>query len=283
MRNILAVVLSFSAFSAQATTFNIDFLPTVFSEGGNEIIADVGGITVTGRGFIVEVDDDAGETLFGPVPVVSSISNSGLSLTTAGLGLTALPTTDQPLGGSDRGSGNIAPGFNGYYITTSVRKTEFLVLSFSQAVNVGSVIVDDVSNFGRSVWMAYGDAALDFSGGLVAGLASLSVLNSADDATDGLFTHALGASGISTLVIGAPFSSGNYGPIAGADSLQQFYIRGLGEVSLAATDGGSGNNGGGTDPGTPGLAVIPLPASGLLLAFALALVAGVRARRPAAA
>lgn len=69
--------------------------------------------------------------------------------------------------------------------------------------------------------MATGTTAPNFAGGFLSGLAGFDILNSADDFGDGPFTHNLGATGISYLLVGAP-PEASLGSLTAGSS--QFYI-----------------------------------------------------------
>jgi len=126
----------------------------------------------------------------------------GLRISPAGLGIRG--TTGLASGGIT----NL--GLNGYTDTaTGNLVTEFISFSFSAAVDIGSIVVDDVSNAPRPIWFAASDAAVNFGSGLGSVLSSLGVTNSPDDTTDGLFSHAASLSGVRTLIVGAPFESGD--------------------------------------------------------------------------
>lgn len=251
----------------QAATFNIDWSGlngTGFTAGTDSFSQTVNGVTVTARGYSVSVENGAG-AVTGPLAAtdVSTCTNlnpalcpggraNGLRLSIPGLGI--------------RDAANTALGLNGY-LSAGVSVTEFIAFDFSLPVSIGSVVVDDVSNFGRSIWYASGDATPNFSAGFAPGLGALGgVANSGDDATDGLFSHALGLSDITTLLVGAPFFQDAFAGISAART--NFYIASFGNVDLsdAGTDGGSGG-----DPMTP-VTPIPLPAGGLMLAGALGLL-----------
>ena len=84
-----------------------------------------------------------------------------------------------------------------------MRKLEIALFSFSQAIKVNSIKVDDVSNFDRDVWVAGCRVAPNFSQGLVAALSACTIKNKNDNASDGPFTHQVGIAGVRHLVVGA--------------------------------------------------------------------------------
>lgn len=94
-------------------------------------------------------------------------------------------------------------------------------------MNLSQVIVDDVSNYGRSIWVAGGNTAPDFSGDFLSAFSGYTFINSEDDATDGFFTHNIGPlNNASYIAIGTPPRIGDLGPILDG-STDQFYIEGL--------------------------------------------------------
>jgi hypothetical protein len=234
---------------------------------GNSIRQSVDGLTITARGYTV--DFDGTETfVYGPFPTAEGLGGRKIFGTgvvgQSELGLMSQPVAGINPSGIDRGAGLIQPGFdnhtspgdNAAYPGPPLPSLEFALFEFSSPVEVSTVTVNDVSNFGRSVWVAGGAARPDFRSGLLAGLSGYTVQNSSDDATDGLFTHHLaGLTSISFLLVGAPapVSVGDFGPIA--DGSSQFYVRELGFVP-----------------------VIPEPSSSVLLVIGLSLV-GVAVRR----
>ena len=253
--------------AARAATFDIGWTNLAagdFSASADAISRTVGGVTVSAQGFTATLPSggsDAGLT--GPLPAidVAACTNlnpalceggraDGLRLSRAGLGI--------------RQSDNTAVGLNGAN-TADGTVTDFIIFSFSQQVDIGSVVVDDVSNFSRSIWYGSGMSA-DLSGGLSGLLDGLDFGNSADDATDGVYSHAVNLSGITTLVVGAPFRTDN--PFGIATGRSNFYVAGFGEVDLTKTD---------PDP-DPDTSVVPLPATGLLLIAALGALGRRRAR-----
>ena len=171
---------------------------------------------MTAQGFSVSIPSAGGaETVSGPLSAVdvADCNNlnpaicpdgraEGLRISPAGLGIRG--TTGLASGGIT----NL--GLNGYTDTaTGNLVTEFISFSFSAAVDIGSIVVDDVSNAPRPIWFAASGAAVNFGSGLGSVLSSLGVTNSPDDTTDGLFSHAASLSGVRTLIVGAPFESGD--------------------------------------------------------------------------
>ena len=167
------------------------------------------------------------------------------------------------MSGPGPGPGDTNLGLNGYTATSGDFVTEFISFSFSSAVDIGSIVVDDVSNSPRPVWFTSSDSALDFSSGLGSALSGLSLVNSRDDASDGLFSYAANLSGISTIIVGAPFTSGNFFGIEPRGA--NFYMQSFADVTLS-------------DTGGPSPSPVPLPA-GLPLILSGLLGVGLLARR----
>lgn len=249
----------------------------------------VDGITVTASGYVAELGFEADNpggatdaTVVGPFPTSSadaSIVPFGIDIRGLGseqLGLNVDPEPGADAAGSDSGGGGAQPGFDsGPYRSIGefgnrFEKFDFALFEFSTAVDIGSVVVDDTSNFPRDAWFAYGTEAPDFTGGFLASLEDFSVLNSSDDATDGLFEHVLNLTNISYLMVGAPPSDPIGELVAGGS---QFYIDSF-SATVSDTSGGGGGGGGGTDPN-----VIPVGPTLPLLASAFALLAIPRRNR----
>jgi hypothetical protein len=135
----------------------------------------------------------------------------------------------------DAGGGLIQPGFDSNS-TNGMESIQFALFEFAAPVNLSQVIVDDVSNFSRSIWVAGGNTAPDFSGDFLSAFSGYTFINSEDDATDGFFTHNIGPlNNVSYIAIGAPPRIGDLGPIlqGGGD---QFYIEAM-NVTLVPIPG----------------------------------------------
>ena len=94
-------------------------------------------------------------------------------------------------------------------------------------MDISQVIVDDVSNYGRSIWIAGGSGTPDFTSDFLGSLTTLGVQTSSDDATDGIFVYNLtGLTDMDYILVGTP-PRDSYGPLSGMNSSIQFYINGL--------------------------------------------------------
>ena len=138
------------------------------------------------------------------------------------LGLIADNSAGIPANGSDYFSGGLSPGFSSGYGNDTVANPappafHFALFSFDQPVDIPGVTVDDVTNQDRDIWMGTSTTAPDFSSGFLTGIAGFNIVNSPDDAGDGLYTHTLPAvaTGISYFLVGAPPQGENLGPITG--------------------------------------------------------------------
>lgn len=270
---IIAGAACLAAGTAHGVTLTFAGNPNLVT-GERGVALEQDGINVAAQGFVAEARSGAADArVFGPFPVADTrqATRSGALLNLDGsLGLYAMDTPEFDLSGRDNAFANATPGLNGYYMDNpeAVEKTDFIVFSFDQTVDIEAADVDDVSNFDRDAWFAYGITAPDFSAGLLGGLTDYTFLNSNDDATDGPFTHALNATGLRYLVVGSPFREGDgLGPIATGRS--QFYVTGF--TNVTANDGGTVTP---TPPPPP--APIPLPASAALLLGALGLLGSAR-------
>jgi hypothetical protein len=222
--------------------------------GPDSVSQTVDGITVTARGFTIEFGTEA--SVFGPFPTSTGIGGTQIFgaetsgvVGQTGLGLLTQPVTGVPTTVSDFGCGLYQPGIDSHFnpCLVGVPSSEFVLFSFSQAVDVATVVVDDTSNFSRNIWAAAGNAAPDFSGGFFSAFAPYAVVNSYDDFTDGFFEHVVDFENVTYLAVGAtlPESVGPIGPFDAGGS--QFYIAEFG-VSAVDQGGQNGGGGGGTVP-----------------------------------
>lgn len=196
----------------------------------NSLELTVSGITATVQAFTAEINIAVTDAnVIGPWPSQGDSFDPGFGVDVRGLGSEQLGLLADntlpgiPANGSDYFSGGAAPGFASFYSSPidAPSAFHFALFSFDQPVDVPGVTVDDVSNFERDIWMATGITAPDFTSGFLSGIMGFSTVNSADDLGDGPFTHNLGATGISYLLVGAP-PEVNLGSLAAGSS--QFYI-----------------------------------------------------------
>ena len=170
--------------SAQGATF-------LWSPGTPNILLEpkalrqvVTGVTARARGYTVEYTASTAR-VFGPYPTGSGAGglkvfgvNVRRLAVQAGedLGLISQPLSGIAVGGSDSGAGGVWPGFDNKQYRTgnkSITKLDMAVFEFSQAIRINSIKVDQVSNFGRQIWVAACSAAPNFAQGLKAAIAAL--------------------------------------------------------------------------------------------------------------
>ncbi len=245
----------------------------VFSEsdpstviGSNSLSQTSNGVTVTMRGYQVEIDSSGNETVFGPAP--TSLANgqkvfnyNPRNLREPGVGFVALPDTNFNITETDLpGGGLIIPGFDTVSFS-SVKTIEWMEIQFSSGVDISFIDVDDASNFNRSIWATGVAGNFDYSSGLSGAISGLNVINSQDDASDGAFRHAFSPMmDVTSLLIGSA-PDFDLGAIEAQTFRSQFFITGLG-FEIHDSDGG-GNGGDPTTPvSTPG--VLGLMVLGLL-------------------
>lgn len=211
-----------------AATFSWTPSNTDIVVNANSLQLTVEGITVTAQAYTAEINttgDDA--VVLGPWPTQSGANNPGMGVDVRGLGseqlgLIADNSAGIPANGSDYFSGGLSPGFSSGYGNDTVANPappafHFALFSFDQPVDIPGVTVDDVTNQDRDIWMGTSTTAPDFSSGFLTGIAGFNIVNSPDDAGDGLYTHTLPAvaTGISYFLVGAPPQGENLGPITG--------------------------------------------------------------------
>ena len=138
-------------------------------------------------------------------------------------------------GGFDCKNG-VSPGFdNKQYkspLPNTITKIDVALFEFSQPIKVNSVKVDQVSNFGRQIWVAACSAAPSFANGLKAAIAACTVRNKNDTPGGATFTHQIGLTGVRYLVVGArPDSTrpnaNSLAPITAGSKNADFYIEAI--------------------------------------------------------
>lgn len=235
--SIIRLIFSISAITflcmppSFATTFSWTPSNTDIVVNVNSLQLTVDGITVTAQAYTAEINaagDDA--VVLGPWPTQSGANNPGVGIDVRGLGseqlgLIADSSVGIPANGTDYFSGGLSPGFSSGYGNDTVADPappafHFALFSFDQAVDIPGVTVDDVTNQDRDIWMGASTIAPDFSSGFLTGIAGFDIVNSPDDAGDGLFTHSLPAvaTGVSYFLVGAPPQGEDLGPISGTGS-----------------------------------------------------------------
>ncbi len=255
-------------------------IEVVFSEsdpttiiGSNSLTQMSNGVTLTMRGYQVEIAPSGDETVFGPAPTSNGreiFNYDPRNLGEPGIGFVALPSPGFAITASDLpGGGLIIPGFDTVSFG-NLSTIEWMEITFSQAVDVSFIDVDDTSNFNRNIWAVGKNGAFDYSSGLTDAITGEQTVNSQDDASDGPFRHNFSPFlDITSLLIGSPPGFDLAG-IAGQPVGAQFFITGLG-FEISDTSGGGGDTGGGDTGGDPGNDPISVPEPGTLSVFGLGL------------
>lgn len=255
LRSIFVVfgIVFFVPVQAYASLFSWTPANSDIVVNSNSLQLTVDGVQATARAFTAEINT-AGDnaTVFGPWPTQIAANTAGFGIDVRGLGseqlgLIADSSAGVPVNGSDFFSGGLSPGFSSGYGNDTVGNPappafHFALFSFDQPVDLPGVIIDDVTNQDRDVWMGTGVTAPDFTAGFLSGIAGFTIVNSPDDpSSDGLYTHSLPsvATGISYFLVGAPTPGANLGPILGTDNdsvtASNFFIDSF-DGTLSATD-----------------------------------------------
>ncbi len=237
---IASVLFLAHAGIARAAVINFRTIPMTVAT--DSLSFNVSGVSATVTGYHVEYDTSLDTTtIYGPFstgnsftsgsdnyPIFGRVTNSGTPQT--GLILHA----DEELGQTDkdRPAGGAQPAFDNVTSRSSLPSMQFALFSFDTPVNVSQVIVDDASNFNRSIWVAGSSTAPNLALDFLSAFSGFSFVNSLDnDAGDGLLTHSFAMmEGVSYLAIGTPPNSntiGDLGPVTGVDRNVKFYLEGL--------------------------------------------------------
>jgi len=233
-----------------AFAININLQTTPMTIGADSLSFSFDGINASVSGYHVEYDPASTAsdktTIYGPFSTSTAFTSGGnvfpifgrvtdsSGTPINGLSLTSSENLGQT--GDDLGQ-NAAPGFDNTLAggtfpgsSTTLDSFQFALFIFDAPINISEVIVDDVSNFNRDIWVAGGSTAPDLSSGFLSAFSGFSVINSTDDATGGFFTHAFSPiQNISYLAIGAPPDEmiGDLGSVISNSTNTQFYIQGL--------------------------------------------------------
>lgn len=249
---VLGVIAGLPAQLANAVEVNFRTVPMTIGATDLSFVAD--GVDTTVSGYQAEIDGSSGQaTIYGPFSTDTAIATPsflfpgfGRVTQLGGIGEPdffvqglGMQTSNEDLGQTefDQFSGGFEPGLdNALSGGNPLPSIQFAVFAFSSPVDVSQVIVDDVSNFGRSIWVAGGNSAPDLAQDFVTAFTGFSFINSADDASDGPFTHSFAPlMGIQYLAIGSPPDgslTGDLGQVTAADNEIAFYIEGLNVTSV---------------------------------------------------
>lgn len=226
----------FSIFTLSSHAVVIDLKTVPLTIGTNSVSFDSNGIAATVSGYHVEYDSsDSSTTIYGPFSTTDSGLSAGWDAPYFGRSLNKVTNVQFGLGlieSEDLGQTDTAltQGFDNTSNNTVLPGFEFALFSFSAPVTVSEVIVDDVSNFDRDIWVAGGDIAPDLSKDFLTAISGYTVINSSDDSTDGTFIHSFTPLvGISYLLIGTPPNEdiGNLGPVNSTNKSVKLYIDAL--------------------------------------------------------
>lgn len=274
---ILASVMSMTA-PGTASALLLDFLSQPLTVGANSISITTDGVTATVQGYHVEFSNGT-STIYGPFTTGTVNGHQVFGTNTSGVGnpgLGLLTAENQGQSDPDAFPGVIQPGFDNLadspFVPPDVLPSiQFALFSFSDPLDVSQVIVDDVSNFDRDIWVAGGSSAPNLSLDLLNAFSGFTIINSADDASDGVFVHAFAPlSDITFLAVGTalPQTVGDLGPFAAGQPTggSQFYINAVSFEISQNGDGDGNGDGGDGNGGTP----VPQPATGSLLGLGLA-------------
>lgn len=239
--SLLALLLG--AFSIGAEAVTIDFQTVPLTINSNSLAFSQGSISATITAYQTEFADSSStsnNTTYGPFGTGTAYASASFIFPVFGRTTLIGTGVDSGLGmysnedlgqtEDDETGSTLEPGFDNIISGGGALEKEnfqFALFAFDAPVNLSQVIVDDVSNFGRSIWVAGGNTAPDFSGDFLSAFSGFTFVNSADAATDGFFTHNIGPlNNVSYIAIGAPPTIGDLGPILQGGGAQ-FYIEGL--------------------------------------------------------
>jgi hypothetical protein len=222
------VGLTITAFAARAAELNYVSAELTINPT-NIVVTTLDGVVVTAEGYQAEQIDTATPIVYGPFPTNGPTERtqyfgtrtSGLD-NQPGLGLLVEPV----LGSSEDEFGQAAqPGLDNRPQTGAFPEIQFVLFRFDNPVDISQVVVDDTSNFGRSIFVAGGTGSPDISD-LIGTLNGSEVQTLLDDPTDGAFIHNLqpALTSVDYLIVGTPPRDFPVGPLVSVGTVQQFYI-----------------------------------------------------------
>ncbi len=234
---LLTFILSCAGLStANAVVVDLKAVSMTADPTSLSFIAD--GVRVTAEGYHVEYDPaDSSTTIYGPFSTTTAGSNAnwtrpyfGRTLRTAtgevatGLGLVSTQNLGQT--DDDRPAGGLRPGIDSMTVPGALPSFQFTLFRFDAPVDVSQVILDAVSNYKTSVWVAGGNTAPNLDLDFLSAFSAFSFANSPTLA--GPIHSFTPFEGINYLAIGASPGQdiGNLGPIE-ALGRAQFYIDGI--------------------------------------------------------
>ena len=213
-----------------------DFVNGSMTVGPNFLSQTQNGVKVTATAYVAQFGG-GGSVIHGPFPTgneifhyqwrpnVNTLFSTGINLFSQSISPIFVSGNDFPAGSKNTGIDN----FND--LGDNSPEVEFIVFEFDQPVNVTSVIVDDVGNLNRGIWVAGGNIPPSFGGQLTNAFPGYTIINSPDQASDGILVHNFSQLNFVTyLVVGAAFPSaiGDMGEFkADLTGRTMFYITGL--------------------------------------------------------
>jgi hypothetical protein len=236
----VAIAAAASVLPAHGAVIDFQNIAMTPDQGG--LFFSAAGVSGHVEGYHVEFANGTGATtVYGPVttaevPVVSAsfdyygfgrVTAAGAGTPLTGLGMLSY----YPMGQTDPDlcCATFNPGFDNSTLgTVPVGTLQFALFRFDTAVDLSAVIVNRNGNTDRSIWLAGGTTAPDFSGGLGAAFATYSIVNSRDLASGGLLTHAVDLKNITYLMIGTPppMANAELGALNAVPGVE-FYLQGI--------------------------------------------------------
>jgi len=221
----------------------INFQTVPLTINANSLEFSDNGISATITAYQTEFADEgstANNTTYGPFSTATGVSTPSFDFPIFGRvteaqtanvtnGLAML--SNQVLGQTDNDlpSGGLQAGFDNSPPIGALDNIQFALFAFDAPISLSQVIVDDVSNNGRSIWVAGGNTAPDFSGDFLGAFSGYTFRNSEDDpGSDGFFTHTITPlDNVLYIAIGTPPLKAALGPITSDGTIDEFYIEGL--------------------------------------------------------
>lgn len=222
--------------SDSTSALMFDFLTQPLTIEPNSISITTAGVTATAAAYHVEFENGT-STIYGPFTTgyvgarqifgteTRGASNPGLGLVTA-----------QQLGQreTDIPSGGLQPGLDNFPSTSTnyLPSIQFVLFNFDSPVDILQVIVDDVSNYDRDLWVAWGISAPNLSLDLVHAFENFNIINFKDNESDGIYIYSFNSLiRVNFLAVGTALPSivGNIGPFEQGfpTGASQYYINAL--------------------------------------------------------
>ena len=237
MRRALLTIISTVLFAASVTA-NTSITVTFDANDPSVVVTattvqqTVEDVTLTMRGYQLEIYEDGSEKVFGPAPTSSGgrkmFNYDPGDVGQPGISFYSFPAPGYDVIETDDLVSAALPGFDSKsnFVAESF---EWMEIEFSRPVDVSWIEVDNHSNWRRDIWAIGSDTPFDYSSGLTAAISGLSAINSPTAATGDPLRHEFSPLfGIRYLLIGAPPEGSDFGPIQQVPSSPLFSITGLG-------------------------------------------------------